>query len=70
MGLARLSARGAGWVRDEIEALEGEGMLEQADLPLLLSRIAAKHSVVVHYFTGHWLDVDTLQDLASARNFT
>jgi phosphoenolpyruvate phosphomutase len=70
MGLARLSTRGAGWVRDEIDALEREGLLDQADMPLLLSRIAARHSVVVHYFTGHWLDVDTLQDLASARNFT
>jgi phosphoenolpyruvate phosphomutase len=70
MGLARLSAHGAAWVRDEIETLQVEGLLEQGDLPLLLSRLAAKHPVIVHYFTGHWLDVDTLQDLASARNFT
>jgi len=70
MGLARLSAHGAAWVRDEIETLQAEGLLEQGDLPLLLSRLAAKHPVIVHYFTGHWLDVDTLQDLASARNFT
>jgi len=26
--------------------------------------------VVVQYFTAHWLDVDTLSDLADARNFT
>ena len=70
MGLARLSARGAAWVRDEIAAIEAEGLLEQADLPLLFSRLARKHPVIVHYFTGHWLDVDTLQDLANARNFT
>jgi len=24
----------------------------------------------VQYFTAHWLDVDTLNDLADARNFT
>jgi phosphoenolpyruvate phosphomutase len=70
MGLARLSARGAALVRHEIAAIEAEGLLEQADLPLLFSRLAKKHPVIVHYFTGHWLDVDTLQDLANARNFT
>jgi phosphoenolpyruvate phosphomutase len=70
MGLARLSARGAAWVREEIDAIETEGLVEQGDLPLLFSRLAKKHPVIVHYFTGHWLDVDTLQDLANARNFT
>lgn len=70
MGLARLSARGASLVRDEIAAMEAEGLLEKADLPLLFTHLAKKHPVIVHYFTGHWLDVDTLQDLANARNFT
>jgi phosphoenolpyruvate phosphomutase len=70
MGLARLSAQGAEWVREEIEAMTAEGLLERGDLPLLISRLAKKHAVTVHYFTGHWLDVDTLQDLANARNFT
>ncbi|HWX48557.1 MAG TPA: phosphoenolpyruvate mutase [Roseomonas sp.] len=70
MGLARFSARGAGWLREEIAAMEAEGVLEQADMPLLLTRLAARHPVRVKYFTGHWLDVDTLTDLAEARNFT
>ncbi|GGG37483.1 phosphoenolpyruvate mutase [Caldovatus sediminis] len=70
MGLARFSARGAGWLREEIAALEAEGLLETADLPLLLTRLAARHPVQVLYFTGPcWLDVDTLGDLAEARNF-
>ncbi|MFC0385131.1 phosphoenolpyruvate mutase [Muricoccus vinaceus] len=70
MGLARFSARGAGWLREEIAAMEAEGLLEAADMPTLLTRIAQKHPVRVKYFTGHWLDVDTLTDLAEARNFT
>lgn len=69
MGLARFSARGAAWLQEEIAALEAEGGLEAADLPLLLTRLAARHPVEVQYFTGHWLDVDTLGDLADARNF-
>jgi len=70
MGLARFSARGAEWLREEIAALEAEGLLETADLPLLLTRLAARHPVQILYFTGPcWLDVDTLGDLAAARNF-
>jgi phosphoenolpyruvate phosphomutase len=69
MGLARFSAQGAAWLREEIAAIEAEGLLETADLPLLLTRLAARHPVRVVYFTGHWLDVDTLGDLAEARNF-
>jgi phosphoenolpyruvate phosphomutase len=70
VGLARFSATGTAWLREEIAALEAEGLLETADLPLLLSRIAAKHPVRVKYFTGHWMDVNTLADVADARNFT
>ena len=70
IGLARFSTQGAAWLREEIDLIEAEGLLETADLPLLLTRLAAKHPVVVQYFTAHWLDVDTLSDLADARNFT
>jgi phosphoenolpyruvate phosphomutase len=70
MGLARFTPRGAAWLREELSLLEAEGLLETADLPLLFTRLAAKHPVTVHYFVGHWLDVDTLPDLADARNFT
>jgi phosphoenolpyruvate phosphomutase len=70
MGLARFSATGAAWLREEIALLEAEGLIEAADLPLLLSRLARKHPVRVKYFMGHWMDVDTLIDVADARNFT
>ena len=70
IGLARFSARGAQWLREELDAMAAEGLLEGGDMPLLLTRLAAKHPVRVKYFTGHWLDVDTLTDLAEARNFT
>jgi phosphoenolpyruvate phosphomutase len=70
IGLARFTARGVEWLRAEIDLLEAEGKLERADLPLLLTRLAAKHPVVVHYVTAHWMDVDTLDDLSNARNFT
>jgi phosphoenolpyruvate phosphomutase len=69
MGLARFSPRGAEWLVEEIQALEAEGALETADMPLLFSRLALKHTVRVKYFFGHWMNVNTLIDLADARNF-
>lgn len=69
IGLARFSAQGAAWVRDEIAAMDSDGLLETADLPLLFTRLAAKYPVMIHFITAHWLDVDTLTDVADARNF-
>src|SRR5262249_584984 len=70
MGLVRFTTQGAAWLRQELDLIEAEGLLETADMPMLLTRLAAKHPVFVHYVTGHWLDVDTLEDLSNARNFT
>jgi len=70
IGLMRLSARGAELVREELAAMAADGTLTTADLPALIARLARHHPVVIHYITGHWLDVDTLTDLADARNFS
>lgn len=70
IGLAVFSPKGAGWLRDEIEMARSEGVLESCDLPGLFNRLAARHKVHILYFTGHWMDVDTLVDLAAARNFS
>lgn len=70
MGLARFSAQGAAWLLEEMDLMGAEGLLETADVPLLFTRLAAKRPVRVRYFAGHWLDVDTLSDLAEARNFS
>ena len=70
IGLLHLSARGTERVREEVEAMQEEGVLARADLPALLQRLVGGGGVAVHYITGHWLDVDTLTDLAAARNFS
>nr|WP_321984988.1 phosphoenolpyruvate mutase [uncultured Lichenicoccus sp.] len=70
IGLLRLSARGADLVRDELALMQAEGVADKADLPALLARLNARQAVSVHYITGHWLDVDTITDLADARNFS
>ncbi len=70
IGLMHLSARGTELVREELAAMQAEGVLPQADLPALLQRLIGRGGVAVHYITGHWLDVDTATDLAAARNFS
>lgn len=69
IGLARFSAEGARWLKEEIASIEAEGLLDQADMPMLLTRLAARHPVKIHYILAHWLDVDTLTDVGSALNF-
>jgi phosphoenolpyruvate phosphomutase len=69
IGLARFSKQGVAWLREEIAALESEGLLETADMPLLLTRLSHKHQVAIHYVLAHWLDVDTLSDVGNALNF-
>src|SRR6202035_5396002 len=64
IGLARFTAQGATWLRQELDLIEAEGKLDSMDMPMLITRLAAKHPVFVHYITGHWLDVDTLDDLS------
>ncbi len=70
IGLVRFSAQGSAWLLEEIERMGAEGLAETADMPLLLTRLAERHQVKLYVFSGHWLDVDTLPDLAEARNFT
>jgi phosphoenolpyruvate phosphomutase len=70
IGLARFTAQGTAWLREELDRVAEEGLLGSIDMPELITRLAAKHPVFVHYITGHWLDVDTLDDLSNARNFT
>lgn len=70
IGLMHLSATGTQHVREELAAMEADGVLAQADLPALLQRLIGRIDVAVHYINGHWLDVDTATDLASARTFS
>jgi phosphoenolpyruvate phosphomutase len=70
IGLVKLSDRGAGLVRQELDAMAEDGSLTRAGIPELLNRLAAAgHKARVVYVTGHWMDVNDVFDLASARNF-
>jgi phosphoenolpyruvate phosphomutase len=69
IGLMHASAAGTELLREELTAMQAEGSLPKADLLAVIDRLRARCGVAVHYIAGHWLDVDTLNDLAEARNF-
>ncbi len=70
IGLMHTSVRGTEKLREELASMQADGTLQQADLLAVLDRLRARCDVAVHYIAGHWLDVDTLTDLADARNFS
>ena len=72
IGLAKLSARGAGLVRAELEAMRSRRRARaRQPARAALARLAGRgERIAVVYVLGDWLDVDDAFDLARARNFT
>jgi phosphoenolpyruvate phosphomutase len=70
IGLLRMTAKGARRVREELDRMVADGSWASANMSMLIARLAARYTVGVHYITSHWLDVDTVLDLANARNFS
>tara|TARA_Y100000588_G_C13556802_1_gene628601 strand:- start:143 stop:469 length:327 start_codon:yes stop_codon:yes gene_type:complete len=69
IGLIKLTGKGTNLVKSELNKMERENELAQADIPNLLNRIIKNGGQVeALYITGHWLDVDDAFDLANARN--
>ncbi len=67
VGILKLTETGAEAIRDTLAAMEADGSLAAADIPILLNRaISAGHEVRVQYITGQWLDIDDALDLARA----
>jgi phosphoenolpyruvate phosphomutase len=70
IGLLRMTAKGARQVREELDRMVADGSWASANMSMLIARLAARYTIGVHYITSHWLDVDTVLDLADARNFS
>ncbi|MEX0952149.1 MAG: phosphoenolpyruvate mutase [Gammaproteobacteria bacterium] len=71
--IGMLQVRGAGmdWLHDAMNTLAGQTGFEKFGLPDLLNHLIDQgHSIHVHYINGHWLDVNTLEDIDRASDFT
>jgi len=70
MGFLRVAAPALPRVRAAVAALAGRPGGRAATLPDLLNELTAQGDAVrVIYTTGHWLDVDSLEDVVAAGSF-
>ena len=70
-GMMRVRSQGRLWLEqalDELEALPGYDKLTLPDLLNHLTR--SGRPVTVHYINGHWLDVNSVNDIDRAGDFT
>ena len=70
-GMMRVRSQGRQWLEqalDELEALPG---FDNLTLPDLLNHLTRSgRPVTVHYINGHWLDVNNVNDIDRAGDFT
>jgi phosphoenolpyruvate phosphomutase len=70
MGIMRVAAEAVPAFRAQVNALAADPANRKAKLHHLLNAIAQKGSDVrVVYNTGHWLDVDSVEDVLAAGSF-
>lgn len=70
IGMMKVSGDGLGWVKQALQDMSGEQDFAQAGVPDLLNHLLAHgRPVKVMYVTGHWMDVNNLEDLRGAAEF-
>lgn len=69
MGFLKLSEKGAKVLREHLAAQPAD-LLRKMKMPDLMKQLVkAGHEVRVIYTTGHWLDVDSVNDVVSGSSF-
>ncbi len=70
MGFLKVSAPGFTILKTALDALLSNPEHQQFKMPDLINMLIEEGNIVrVIYTTGHWLDIDTVQDLVAAGNF-
>lgn len=70
LGMLRVKAQGRQWLGDALDALEERPERHSFGLPELLNHLISRgHPIRVLYINGHWLDVNSLEDLDRAGEF-
>ena len=70
-GMMRVRSRGRLWLEQALDELEGRDGFDQLTLPDLLNHLTRSgRPVTVHYINGHWLDVNSVNDIDRAGDFT
>jgi len=70
MGFLKVSANGFTIIKTALDELLSDPNNQQLKMPDLINTLIENGNIVrVIYTTGHWLDIDAVQDLVAAGNF-
>ena len=70
-GMMRTRSRGRLWLEQALDELESRDGFDRLTLPDLLNHLTGSdRPVTVHYINGHWLDVNSINDIDRAGDFT
>ena len=70
IGMARFQGEGVGWLQQALGQLRESPNFSELNLPELLNHLVATgRTIKVQYIHGHWVDINTLEDLERAGNF-
>ncbi|MBI4696297.1 MAG: phosphoenolpyruvate mutase [Gammaproteobacteria bacterium] len=70
IGMMRVRGAGRRWLEEAMAALGAQADFDRLGMPDLLNfLVASGRTVRVWYIHGHWLDVNSVQDLECAGNF-
>jgi phosphoenolpyruvate phosphomutase len=71
VGMLRVAGQGRAKVLTALESLKQQSDFDRMGIPDLLNHLVAEGSKVqVQYISGHWLDINNLEDLQRANEFT
>ena len=69
-GMMRVKGGGRKWLEEALETLAQRDDFAKLNLPDLLNHIARQgQPIKVHYINGHWLDVNSVNDIDRASDF-
>ena len=70
-GMMRVRPQGRIWLEQALDELENQAGFDQLTLPDLLNHLTRQgRTITVHYINGHWLDVNSVNDIDRAGDFT
>jgi phosphoenolpyruvate phosphomutase len=71
IGMIRTRKQGREWIEAALEELKSESNFNELTLPDLLNHLIQQGKPInTHYIDGHWLDVNSLDDINRAGDFT
>ena len=71
IGMMRIKGEGLAWINTALSEMQQDDKFPSMTLPDLLNHLVKQgRPVKVHYVHGHWLDVNSIEDIDRAGDFT